>query len=188
VQTPEGPYLPIEIDELRSEQHWLGSLEGFPDLYQFTTSEPLTLHWQLTQDGYTVTEDFQVLLVRENDDARGVTEVMRQSAPLEDWERPAFYTLGFQRINMPSLSEEIGPGTYRVEVSAPNNDGDYLLYIGTEAASAPFFVGLFDLWRVHAHFDVSPLRALLSVFVVVPLLLLVSGYVFFIRHKKPSDA
>ena len=174
VQTPEQPYQAIEIDELEASQWWLGTLEGFPDLYEFTISEPTTLHLQLTQDTLSEPSALQLLVVRQNDDSRGVSEVFRQAIAVEEWEPRTSLTLGLPRISMPESSEELAPGTYRVEVSSPNNDGNYLLYAGRESESTSFYVGISDLLLIQSHFEASPFRVFLSIYFLIPLLLILS--------------
>jgi hypothetical protein len=187
-QVPEGPYEAIEIDELEAHQTWLGLLSGFPDLYEFTLSEPTTLYTQLAQDLQEAPSDFQLLIVRQNDDNGGVSEIARQSESVDDWNQSLPFTLGLTTISMPTLVAELSAGTYRVEVSAPDNLGEYMLYIGTEPESPRIFVSIADLWTVHNHFDVSPLRILISVYFLIPLLLALTLYTLIKRRRQTSHA
>lgn len=188
VQVPEGPYVPIEIDELESKQYWLGVLDGFPDLYQFTIIEPTTLYMELSQDTAETPSNFQILVVRENDDNGGVTEVLRQSIPSNEWEPRTILSFGLTRISAPAIAAELDPGTYRLEVSAPNNTGEYLLYAGTEAAGTPWLVSVADLWRINTHFGMSPLRMFLSMYVLIPIVLIGTAYAMHRRRQQLEHA
>lgn len=187
VQTPEGPYEAIEVDELEAHQTWLGTLSGFPDLYEFTLSEPTTLYTKLTQDLTEEPSSLQLLIVRQNDDNGGVSEVARQTTDLADWNQNLPFTLGLSLISMPVLVSELSAGTYRVEISAPDNDGDYMLSIGTEPEPLPILVSIADLWEVQTHFGASPLRILISVYFLIPLLMLLSLYVVYKRSRTTHD-
>lgn len=182
IQTPEQPYQAIEIDALETSHWWLGSLDGFPDLYEFTISEPTSLTLQLSQVGVGETVPFQLLVVRQNDTNGGVTEVLRQTIPIEEWQSTSMLALGVSLANMPVLTESLEPGTYRVEVSAPNNDGAYMLYAGSTLVSS-WFISLSDLFIVHSHFETSLFRIFLSVYTLLPLFIVLSAGIWYWRRK-----
>ena len=187
VQTPEGPYTQIEVDELPPQAAWLGALVGFPDLYQFSLAEPMTLSLQLSQAAAPTLHEFQILVVRENDDGRGVTEVGRQQVLVEYWEARTALTFGLARRSAPVYSLDLDPGVYRLEVSTPTNVGAYQLDVLAGAPSWSW-LGPIDILTVLNHFDRSPLRIVLSAYTLIPLLLVGTGVVFIRRRQLTTYA
>lgn len=61
------------------------------------------------------------------------------------------------------------PGTYRVEVSTPVNEGAYMLTIGSESDPLGYFATLNRVWVIQRHFGYSIFNMLRSSYVYYPL-------------------
>jgi hypothetical protein len=130
------PYEIVPLVSFPEEQQvYLGELENFPIMYEVESDQDFTLTLQLSQvykNGIDPTL-FSLMVVRKDDRGGGVTEVARMNTVFEDWfmRKERAYGMTFQ--DSPVIEQTVGPGTYRIEVSTPENLGKYQLTIGTEA-------------------------------------------------------
>lgn len=179
----EKPYevVPIEVDEYNQVMH-LGSLEGFPVMYEFGSDEPLELSLRLMTVVGQIPDDqkLSLMVVRENDDGSGVTEITRQVGKEMNWstEKDSVYGLTF--LNGEALHLDFKPGVYRIEVSTPVNEGAYMLAVGSTSQSVGYFKTLGQVRTVQKHFGYSVVRMLGSSYVYYSLGTLI---LLFIIHR-----
>lgn len=164
---------------------YVGELSGYPDTFSVTLLEPSELSVELRQLRTGVPQPFSLLAVAE-ESGGGVREVLRQSPSRSSWEPTYDATLGLGLYTRTRTSTPLPAGTYRIEVSAPENEGVYLLTIGPAPASAGYGASLANIRRVHALLDVSPLTMLRSTYILYPLggLLVLSGILFVWWHRR----
>lgn len=164
---PTEPYavIPIEGDPY-IEHHYLGSLEEYPEMYELTTDVAMTLKFSIWQKSSRKAVPFGLILVRQNDDDGGVTELARLSQPIAEWQKSHSAILGMTFLKSKTIEQEIKPGTYRIEVSTPDNTGDYLLLIGEEPESG---TSLGDVRTIQKQFGYTVVHLLFSSFVYIPL-------------------
>ena len=155
--------IPIEGDPY-IQREYLGNLADFPDMYELTSDVAFTLQVKVRQRASEETP-FGLIVVRQNEDDGGVTEVVRQGQPLEEWTEVKDSTLGMKFLEGATLSREVEPGTYRIEVSSADNKGDYMLIVGDEVVRTGFFSTLADVYKVQRHFGYTPLHLLFSNYV-----------------------
>ena len=167
VVEPTEPYaiIPIEGDPY-IEHHYLGSLEEYPEMYELTTEVSMTLKFSIWQKSSRKAVPFGLILVRQNDDDGGVTELVRLSQPISEWQKSHSGALGMTFLKSKTIEQEIKPGTYRIEVSTPDNTGDYLLLIGEEPESG---TSLSDVRTIQKNFGYTVVHLLFSSFVYIPL-------------------
>jgi len=166
------PYEVITIDEQAVRtQDYLGELTGFPVMYEVTSDEPFTLHAQVRQRYRSGLEPiaFSLIAIKQDDRGGGVTEVARLRPDSSDWRRAKDSKLGFSLWEAPVLSAAVAPGTYRIEVSTPENLGKYLLSFGDEDAADGYFASLTGVKRTQEFFGFSFFRLLSSSYVYYPL-------------------
>jgi hypothetical protein len=167
----ERPYdvVPITPDEYNKQVH-LGSLDDFPVMYEFSVESTSSLSLQLSEvyKGVEPT-GFSLMIVKQNDDGSGVTEVVRQMSGNNDWSvrKDSAYGLTFREGDV--LVQEFVPGTYSLEVSTPVNQGKYLLSVGSESDSLNYFETLSRVKQIQSHFEYSFLKILTSSYVYYPL-------------------
>lgn len=152
--------IPIEGDPY-VQREYLGTLNDFPDMYELTSDVAFTLLLKVRQRA-SAEAPFGLIVVRQNDDDGGVTEVVRLNQPLEEWTTVSDSTLGMKFLEGETLSQELQPGTYRIEVSSPDNKGDYMLIVGDELVRTGFLSTLADVYKVQRHFGYTPLHMLFS--------------------------
>jgi hypothetical protein len=152
--------IPIEGDPY-VQREYLGTLNDFPDMHELTSDVAFTLQLKVRQRA-SAEAPFGLIVVRQNDDDGGVTEVVRLNQPLEEWATVSDSTLGMKFLEGETLSQELQPGTYRIEVSSPDNKGDYMLIVGDELVRTGFLSTLADVYKVQRHFGYTPLHMLFS--------------------------
>lgn len=165
------PYDVVDItpDEYNQVVH-MGTLDGFPIMYEFTVDESTELSFQLqTLANLMPGGVFSLMIVRENDDGSGVTEVARQTAVKSDWQPRKDTVYGLTFLDGEVLTLVYEPGTYRVEVSTPVNEGKYLLVAGQTADHLSYFSTLNRVYAIQSHFGYSFVRLLGSSYVYYPL-------------------
>jgi hypothetical protein len=156
------PYEVVTIDEQAVRtQDYLGELDGFPIMYEITSDEPFTLQAKVQQRYISGAEPlaFSLIVIRQNERGGGVTEVARLYPESSDWQRIKDSQLGFSLWQGSALSAAVEPGTYRIEVSTPENRGKYLLSFGDEEVDDGYFVSLAGVRLTQQFFDfTSPSR------------------------------
>jgi len=167
-----APYEVVSTkDNVHQKQEYLGELAGFPVMYELTSDEPFTLQASVRQKHRPGTDPLPLSLIaiRQNQRGGGVTEVARLSIESTQWQRVKSSALGLTLLESPLLSAQVEPGTYRIEISTPENTGKYLLTFGTEDSDDGYFAQLGGVWRTQQFFGYSFLRMLASSFVYYPL-------------------
>lgn len=174
---PEEAYSVIPIvGDPYVERSYLGDLDGVPDLYEFKTEVAITLRVQIRQRAGREAVPFGLILVRQNDMDGGVTEIARQNEVLQNWGKERSHLIGVKFLSAPILEKEITPGTYRIEVSTPDNIGNYSLTTGEESEASGYFKSLSQIARTQYHFGLTPIYLLFSSYVYGTLVILVLGY------------
>jgi hypothetical protein len=164
------PYEIVPIEVTMPEQiAFLGTLNDFPVMYEIRSDEPFTFTAALAQPLKQESQPFSLLLVRRNDRGGGVTEVARQPFVSQDWSTVRDSLLGISFLQSPTLTEEVGPGTYRLEVSTPDNQGQYMFTVGTKQAEVGYFEQLGYIRQTQVYFGYGFFSMLKSAFVYYPL-------------------
>ncbi|MCA9354252.1 MAG: hypothetical protein KC877_01900 [Candidatus Kaiserbacteria bacterium] len=166
----DEPYeiVPIAVDEF-NKQVQLGTLNNFPVMYEFVIDSTTELSFQLSEVARIEPTGFSLMLVRQNDDDGGVTEVVRQPGNENAWTRLKDSVYGLTFLEGEKLVQELTPGMYRLEVSTPVNIGSYRLTIGSESDPLGYFATVGQVRTTQAHFGYSIVRMLMSSYVYYPL-------------------
>jgi hypothetical protein len=174
---PKETYESIAIEgDPYIQREYLGNLEDFPDMYELTTDVSITLKVQLRQRASDDAVPFGVIMVRQNDADGGVSEVVRMNEPLTEWNEVNIPSLGMTFLEGGLIEKDIAPGTYRIEVSTPDNKGDYMLVVGDEAQSSGFFKAIGQIYVTQRHFGYTPFHLLFSSYVYYPIGILLVLY------------
>jgi hypothetical protein len=187
------PYeiVPIESTPL-IQNSYLGTLEDYPIMYEVTSEESFIFEAQVAQRAGVDMQPLSLLLIRKNDRGGGVSEVVRMTADPAEWTRATDSKLGMTLATSPLVSESVEPGTYRIEVSSPDNEGMFLLTVGQEATEPGYFAELGAIRQTQAYFGLGFFSMLKSSYVYYPigiLLLLFAIYkTWSYRHLIRRDA
>ncbi|MEY3783773.1 MAG: hypothetical protein RLZZ230_95 [Candidatus Parcubacteria bacterium] len=186
VATIAVPYEIVPIAGEISQKHvLLGTLDNFPIMYELTAATTTTLITQLAQryESDAVPLPLSLIIVRQNDEDGGVTEVARINPKTEDWSVRKDSVFGMSFWESSVASREIQPGTYRVEVSTAVNQGHYVLTLGDNAETDGYFATLGQVRTMQKFFGLSFLSMLLSSYVYYPIGILLLLYGFFRVHR-----
>lgn len=183
VVVPESQHTITKIMEPEKEQHFYGELADYPHTFSFVVDEPLSLAVAVS-----VPKDSKykksIIVIRE--EKNGVSEVGRVTHNETAW-TPAFdWRLGRGFLEAEHLTAEIEPGSYRLEVSSPDNHGKYKLMIGTESNRQWFFTRLKERATGARFFGdswLSVLRAPLVTGTILVLMVLVYSTLRRIRRR-----
>lgn len=186
VETPrQNEVMPLREPKIAKD--FYGKLEGYPHMYEFATKEPIRLSVGISVPDIESSRDNVsgiVLFVNKNGSVR---EISRLRAREASWE-PYFEIWGGDSYRQGgSFETNLEPGTYRIEVSTPENIGTYVLHVGTEKAFPLFsyFSYLGKVAEVKAFFGKSPIRIVESPLVYGPVLItLLALAAFFVRKRR----
>ena len=124
---PKEQYAVLTIEgDPYTQREYLGDLEDYPDMYEVTSDVTFDLKVKVRQRATSKPKSFALILVRQNDGDGGVTEVARLNQPVTEWTKVKEPSLGMTFLESSVLEKQLIPGTYRVEISTPDNKGDYI--------------------------------------------------------------
>jgi hypothetical protein len=156
---------------------YLGELTDYPEMYEITSSEPFELRAVVRQSVSETPAPFALIAVRQDDRGGGVSEIARLIQPVADWREVSDSFLGMRFLESEPISVPVAAGTYRVEISTPENSGRYWLQLGAAPERAGIFSTLGHIRTVQQHFGLGWWRFFWAGGVFYPLgaLLLLSG-------------
>jgi hypothetical protein len=173
-----SPYAIVPVDnEINQPQLHLGVLDNFPVMYEFSLASSTDFRAQISQPvsvGVDTPNPLTLMLVRQDDRGGGVTEIARLTPDVESWSIVQDSSIGASFWQGKEIIETLQSGTYRIEVSTPDNDGKYLLNFGPEGDYG-YFASLSRAWTIQQFLGYSPLRMLTSSLVYYPLGILLIG-------------
>lgn len=164
------PYeiVPIEVT-LPTQVSFLGTLNDYPVMYEVTEDEAFTFVAQLSQPLRQEAQPLTLLLIRQNDRGGGVTEIARQTIKPAEWVSRRDSMLGMSFRYAPIMNIPVEAGTYRLEVSSPDNQGQYLLTIGSEAQEVGYLQELDYVRQTQSYFGLGFFSMLRSSYVYYPI-------------------
>lgn len=178
----------IAVEDPTLSQAFYAELEGFPHSYLIDTEEPFLLYTEILVPDIEGSKNiFSGVIIKIPEEGGRVTEVARLSAKEAVW-NPQFEPFGGDSYRHgPSFEGEVEAGTYRIEVNTPDNEGKYVLVVGTrEESTLGYFELLGRLIEVKRFFEKTPLHVIQSPFAYIPLglLFLIIGGVMYYRKRK----
>lgn len=174
------PYEVVPVEAVPgAERLFLGTLEGYPIMYELIAEEPFTFTAEIAQAANRVQQPLTLLLVRQNDRGGGVREIARMTVLPESWTRQRDSQLGLSFTTSPRIEEDVSAGIYRIEVSTPENTGDFMLRLGNAPESVGYLDQLAAVRQVQQWFGYGVLSMLLSSLVYYPLGIMVLLYLIY---------
>lgn len=182
------PYevLPVTVDA-STRQIITGELNGYPEMVEFTVSEETQLPVSIFGLPGSSTPNFGGIIVRVIE-PRGVEEIARIKASEASWAPVKEPVSKLTFLTGPEYLGTIASGTYRIEVSTPENYGKYLLVIGENDTDA----GYGATWRavsdLYTFAEVTKLGMIRTSLVYIPLgiVLVVFGLLYTIYRTRPE--
>lgn len=188
----EGPGKKLHLNsDIEVQREYYGNLIGFPHLYEFTLAEPASLSVALyTPEIDEPSTNLSGIVVKVGKNG-GVSEVGRLSSVGNEWPE---YTQPYSNevfLTGATLEADIEPGTYRLEVSSPENKGTYLMVLGNEELETGYFELIGNVWEVKQFLGHSIFSMLFTSLVYAPIgiLLMIVVFYYTIRAcKKKTHA
>lgn len=176
----------IPMDSEAQKQSYLGSLDGYPDLYEFTLSEASTLNLVVRQRVIRDAVPVNLILLSVDLETDRIKEIIRLNEPLESRHKKFIGTLGLHVYESERLVIDLDPGLYRLEVSTPLNTSPYELDFGLGSTDNSYFGMFSTVWNVQKHFGYSPLQYLFSTYILyqIGIVILVGGIWYTWRKRK----
>lgn len=164
---PSTPYEVVVLgSDVHSAREHYGVLSGDPVLYELVVEKPLTLAVRLSQFSPSgAPEPLRLLMVRAPRTGR-VEEVLRVTPVATDWNTRADRILGISWQSLEMQRIDVTPGVYRVEVSAPTNEGTYQLLLGETMRPIGYFATWGRITAVHNFLGLGVLTLFSSYFVL----------------------
>lgn len=186
LNTTVTPYVPMVINpRIEEEVQYLGNLIGDPQMYEFTIGAEASLSLKVAQEEADSTLLLSLITVKENTHNAGVAEVGRLPAAPDELILREDTVLGMSFLESNFFTATLTPGTYRVEVSTPDNYGKYMLTIGTKPAEVGYFSTIANVRTVQKFFGKSFFAIFTSSYVKYPLgILLLLGLIYFTWRKR----
>jgi hypothetical protein len=186
VHTPALPYQTLAVDAaIETKRVYLGELVGDPHMFEVTIAEPRTFSATLLQ--HTPEAEmvpFSMIVVRSNDNNRGVTEIGRVAGADLTWEGYYDASLGMHLLRSVPIAYELTPGVYRFEVSTAENFGKYMIVLGTDKADKGYGEAVEEIRIIQDFFGVSSARLLLSTYILYPLgSLIIIGLILYALYR-----
>lgn len=187
------PYEIVPVNEVSAvQQVHLGELNNFPVMYEVVANEPFVLTAKLSQlyRGGVDPLKLSLMIIRLDDRGGGVTEVARFSPTADAWQVRKDSMFGMTFWDSETVSKEVEPGTYRIEVSTPENIGRYSLTLGSEVGeSKGYFATLSQIKTTQKFFGYSFVRLLASsyVYYFMGIMLILLAFYRTWRFKQSID-
>jgi hypothetical protein len=191
IETFPIQYEVVTIQNPETEQLILGELTDAPEMYEIVSETPFTLTAEIRAIPDSVNglaPQLSGIVIRQKE-IRGVEEIARLNAADVPWTVVSDKSTGLKYQAGPYFSTPVDAGTYRIEVSSPNNQGKYMLLVGSQPDNNSYLASLSDIASVYAFYDINTVRMFSSPYVHYPigiliLLLLIAGTFAWQRNKK----
>jgi hypothetical protein len=170
VQTVDTQYevIPILGDPVIL-QTILGELNNSPEMFEIVSETEFNLTVEIRAlPNQATSPEFGGIIIRVKE-PRGVEEVARLRAAETDWNTVVDSVTGLLYRAGPFWSGIVPAGTYRVEVSTPENLGKYMLVVGSSASRPGYFASLKAVALTYQFYQISRLRMFNSPYIHYPI-------------------
>lgn len=183
-------YEVVSIQNPETEQLILGELEGDPEMFEVFSETPFILTAEIRaipESGVIIKPELSGIVIKQKE-IRGVEEVARMNAEDVSWDLMTDSESGLKYQAGPYFSEQMASGTYRIEISSPENKGKYMLLIGNQSDKNGYGASLADIKMVYQFYGLGTLRMFSSPYVHYPIgiIILVGliGGTWYLHHKQ----
>ena len=186
--TADEPYAEIVIpmDAENQQRSYLGLLEDFPHLYEFTLSESATLNIKTKQAVHDNSQPVNLILLSVSPNNSGIEEIVRLNTPVSERAESRNSLTAITTLDSDWLEVDLEPGLYRLEVSTPVNLGPYELDFGIDSVKNGYLGTFRAILDVQQHFGYSKTRFIMSTYVLYQLgiIILIGGIYYTWRRQK----
>jgi hypothetical protein len=183
------------LEDAETSRAFFGELLGFPHTYEIIETKEFHLFVEIrVPDIPSSMDNVSGIIVRQVEGSGRVEEVARLRAGEAAWESVDDVKTGDTYRGGPLFEGEVPPGTYRIEVSTPDNLAKYVVRMGTkeDESGAGYFESLRRIGAVKVFFGKSKFSVVESPLVFVPLgaggiLAVILGYLW-LRKREHADS
>jgi len=182
----EKPYEITPVaDNFEEGIQYLGELKGDPQTYEIIIRSEKKLVVSLVQLESKNIIPLSLIVVRKNDRGGGVSEIGRISGKETVWQKEKPKSLGLTVLRSEELENILGEGIYRLEVSAPDNLGKYVLVFSNLKPTQSYFKEVKNVRLFQSFFGKSFFSLFKSKYIFGPfLILLIIFGVFYQRQQE----
>ncbi len=171
------------------QQIVVGELRDYPHMVELVSDEPFFLTASVRAVPGTSSPQFGGIVVQVLE-PRGVAEVARLKASDATWTEEVDTVSALPYLVGPAFAGEVPAGTYRIEISTPDNTGRYILVIGNDDVPSSYGDTWSSVSTLYDFYGVSKLGMIWTPLVYYPLgivlLLIGFGYtVYRTRDRLP---
>lgn len=180
------PYEVLELGQDFSERQFItGELDGYPEMVELTTDTDTTIGVTLLAMPDDTNQELSGMVVRVLQ-PRGVQEVARLKPADATW---AVFREPVSKLNFlagPETEVAVASGTYRIEVSTPENFGKYVLVVGNGDARSGYLATWRSVAALYEFMGVSKLVMIRTPLVYYPfgILLLLAGLSYTVYRTR----
>lgn len=183
ISNPHDGTVVLPIQDASRAQQFFGKLAGFPHTYEFSITKSMHFSASIEVPNYKQQKhDVALILIKE--EKHGVSEVARTLAKDQSFAPQYDAVLATTFLSGGTINSELGPGTYRLEVSSPDDDALYKLTFGAQQIHWNYADALQYLFEVNGFLGHSFFHLFLSVLIYVPIALIVLSFFAFSVYKK----
>ncbi len=179
------------IEDPELSQAFYGQMTGFPHTFEIRSQKPFSLFTQiLLPDIESSKNNVSGIIIKEQPNGGRVIEITRIRAKDGSWDT-WYEPFGGDRYRRGlSFEKELEAGTYRIEVSTPDDIEKYVLVVGRrEDMTLGYFELVGRLIEVKKFFEKSPLRVIESPYVYIPTGIIILGiWYMWLRMKRRRSA
>lgn len=191
LETVPTQYEVITIQNPETEQLILGELQDAPEMFEIVSENPFTLSVEIRavpERNSDAAPQLNGIIIKQKE-VRGVEEIARLNAADSNWEIVTDKATGLKYQAGTYFNEQVDAGTYRIEISSPNNQGKYMLLVGTNTDDNGYGASLSDIKSVYQFYDLGTFRMFSSPYVhyplgIIVLLGLLGGTWYWQRNQK----
>lgn len=167
----------------------LGELQDVPEMFEIIVDATSTLTVDLRAVPTAGTQPTFGGIIIKQKEIRGIEEVARLSATAATWDEAVDDATGLTYLAGPKFGEIVTPGTYRIEVSNPSNQGKYLLVIGEHPDAQSYLDSLRAVSTTYEFYGTNKFKLYNSPYVQYPVgslvvVIVLSITVYKVRHRS----
>lgn len=156
------------IDQPAETYTLYGHLDGYSHVYLFTVADEIDFSAQVTTHP-SVQNGTKTSLILVREERRGVDEIGRVYGERSEWSDAYFPSVALATKNSEVLEATLVAGSYKLEVSAPDNSTPYRLLINGRPTMK---VG--EIYIARQIFDLPYFGVILSPYIFMPIFLLLA--------------
>jgi len=171
----------------RLERLIIGTLRSEPIMYEVISDSEFLFSFELRTIPTATPPQLTAIVVRVLD-PRGVEEVTRLPYQASQWIVGRDYNSGLPYQTAPRYEKMLPAGIYQFEISTADNQGSFMVALGSEPAPAGYWTSLTALRAIYKFYEAPAILMIRSPLIYYPLgilfLLILLPYTFYKTRAK----